>query len=59
MRVRMLETRRGTEDGFAIRLFEQGREYEMGDFLARQWIAAGRAQAVTPQKDTLQPSEKE
>lgn len=46
MRVRMLETRRDTEDGFTLRLFEAGREYEPGDFLARRLIAAGRAVAV-------------
>lgn len=46
MRVRMLETRRGTEDGYAVQLFEVGCEYDMADFLARSFIADGRAEAL-------------
>lgn len=53
MRVRMLETRRGTEDGYVVRRFVAGEEYEMADFLARSFIADGRAKAIdTP---TLNP----
>lgn len=46
MRVRMLETRRGTEDGFVVRRFEQGIVYDLADCLARRFIAAGRAEAM-------------
>lgn len=43
MRVRMLQTRRGTEDGFTIRQYMQDVEYDMGDGLAYAFIAAGFA----------------
>jgi hypothetical protein len=46
MRVRMLETRRGTEDGFTIRQYMRGMEYDMGDGLAYAFIAAGMAMKV-------------
>jgi hypothetical protein len=46
MLVRMLESRRGTEDGFAVRWFECGRVYDLADCLARGFIAAGRAEAL-------------
>lgn len=46
MRVRMLETRRGTEDGYVVQLFEAECEYDMVDFLARSFIADGRAEAL-------------
>lgn len=52
MRIRMLETRHDTEDGFAIRLLEAGREYEVRDFLACRLITAGRAVETIP--DTQQ-----
>lgn len=46
MRVRMLETRRDTEDGFSLRLLEKGKTYALRDYLARSLIAEGRAEAV-------------
>lgn len=53
MRVRMLETRRDTEDGFSLRLLECGKAYELRDYLARSLIAEGRAQ----QLDTITPKD--
>lgn len=57
MRIRMLETRRDTEDGFILRQLERQQEYELGDYLARRLIAAGRAVAVVqdgiPESSTL------
>lgn len=46
MLVRMLESRRGTEDGFVVCRFERGRVYDLADCLARGFIAAGRAEAL-------------
>jgi len=43
MRIAMLETRRGSEDGFVVRRFEQGRIYDVADMLARTFIRAGWA----------------
>jgi len=46
MRVRMLQTRRGTEDGFVVRLYQAGRDYHITDYLAKRFIASGYAIAV-------------
>lgn len=43
MRVRMLQTRRGTEDGFRVRQYKYGKVYEIKERLARSFIAAGYA----------------
>ena len=51
MRIRMLETRRGTENGFTINRYERDKEYEMGDSLASAFIAAGFAVKVHPPRD--------
>jgi len=39
----MLETRRGSEDGFAVLRFEKGRRYEVAESLARAFIRCGWA----------------
>lgn len=54
MRILMLETRRGTEDGFSVRQFVRGREYEIADSLARAFLAAGWA--VLPNRRSPQHS---
>lgn len=43
MRVQMLETRRGTEDGFTVRQYIAGKSYVMCEHLARAFLAAGYA----------------
>lgn len=43
MHILMLETRRGSEDGFAVRCFEGGRRYRVAESLARAFIRAGWA----------------
>lgn len=53
MRIKMLETRRGTEDGLVVREYRRGEEYELGDTLARAFLAAGfavRAPKAAPRK---------
>jgi hypothetical protein len=40
MYVRMLQTRRGSEDGFAVRRFYEGCVYDVADTLARIFINA-------------------
>jgi len=50
MQIRMLETRRGTENGVSIREYRAGEYYEVSDRLARAFIAAGFAiEIITPQ----------
>ncbi|MDB2415493.1 hypothetical protein N9W34_06950 [Rickettsiales bacterium] len=41
--IKMLETRKGTEDGFTVRQFRCGEIYEIRDGLARSFFAAGFA----------------
>jgi hypothetical protein len=44
MLIKMLQTRRGTEDGFSIQQFFKDQEYDVRDNLACAFIAAGYAQ---------------
>lgn len=39
----MLETRRGSEDGFVVRCFEKEQLYDVSDTLARAFIRSGWA----------------
>ena len=41
MLVTMLQTRRGTEDGFALRQYHKGHTYDMRDNLACAFISNG------------------
>ena len=43
MHIKMLETRRGTEDGFTVRQFIRDQEYDVSDSLAHAFFAAGFA----------------
>lgn len=43
MKLYMLETRRGTEDGFTVKRFMRGQTYEIAPDLARAFLAAGWA----------------
>ncbi len=47
MRVRMLETRRGASNGFTVKRYDQGGEYELSDSLALNFISQGAAKVVT------------
>lgn len=49
MKITMLETRRGTEDGYVVRRFDKGEQYEISGFLANQFIRNGWAEPVTIQ----------
>ncbi len=53
MRLRMLETRRGTEDGRVVRQFMAGETYDIADSLARAFLAAGFA--IRSQEDRKSP----
>ena len=46
MHIRMLETRRGSEDGHVVRLYERDGVYEVTEALAFEFIAKGYAVAV-------------
>jgi len=41
MRVRMLQTRKGSQDGIHAETFEAGRAYEMAPSLAKTWLDRG------------------
>jgi len=47
MKIRMLETRRGTEDGHTIQQFMKGQEYDVKSHLARSFLAAKYCELVT------------
>lgn len=48
MKIRMLETRRGTEDGFSVRQYFANEEYDVRPHLARAFLAAGWAVSTEP-----------
>lgn len=50
MKIKMLATKPGSEDGFTIRDYVEGREYEVGDALAKTFIDAGEAEKVKQAK---------
>ncbi len=52
MKIIMLHTRYGSEDGFAVRLFLRGQEYEIADCLAAYFISKSCAKLST---DPVQP----
>lgn len=43
MLVTMLGSMTGSEDGFNVKRFEKGQQYDMADMLARHWISMGYA----------------
>lgn len=47
MRIIMLQTRYGSEDGFVVRRFVKNQEYEMADSLAAYFIRYGLAAGIT------------
>lgn len=49
--IKMLETRKGTEDGFTVRQFEENKIYDVRDNLARRFIAADLAIKVINTKE--------
>lgn len=46
MQVTMKETRRGSEDGFTVRCYEQGETYDIADGLARAFLRDGSATRI-------------
>lgn len=48
MHIKMLQTRRGSEDGLRVRCYEAGRIYDLAEDLARAFIIAGSAKALAP-----------
>lgn len=43
MKIIMLQTRYGSEDGFTVRLFHQNQEYEVADSLGADFVRVGAA----------------
>jgi hypothetical protein len=43
MHILMLQSRRGSEDGYALRFYQQGHCYRAGDRLGRTFIRLGWA----------------
>lgn len=50
MKIIMLKTRYGSEDGFAVRLFLKGMEYEIASSLAIEFIRSGAAALAQTQE---------
>lgn len=49
MLIKMLETRRGSEDGFVVRRFMQGETYDVADSLAKRFLNDGWAYNAEPE----------
>lgn len=48
MKIRMLVTAAGADDGFSVRQYEKGVEYEVSEALARDFLAGKLAEVVEP-----------
>ncbi len=46
MKIQMLETHRGSEDNFGVKLFEAGKNYDVSHSLATQFVSRGWATEV-------------
>ena len=46
MKIRMIQTRLGTEDGFIVREYKCGTEYEIVEHLAKYFLNAGFAKQL-------------
>ena len=44
MKVKMLQTKRGTEDGFTVQQYLEGSTYDLTDQLAKNFLATGVAE---------------
>jgi len=55
MKIKMLETNPGSEDGFTVKDYEAGHEYEVGDALGRAFVDAKHAEEVKAQSKPEQP----
>ena len=53
MKIKMTQTRRGSEDGHVVKRFEKGQEYDVADTLARTFLRHGYAQVVDPAGQVL------
>ncbi len=58
--IKMLEDHRGSDDGFSVRLFIGGHVYtvgqDIGDTLARRFIAQGKAAEIDDNQTVAAPS---
>jgi len=50
-RVRMLESRLGSEDGYTVKRFMRGRVYEVSDFLLEAFILGGSVEIIDSPPD--------
>ncbi len=59
MIIRMLRTALGADDGYTVRTYDAGREYEVGSDLAREFLNSGVAveAAAAPQGGDDDPAE--
>lgn len=58
MKIKMLETRPGSENGYVVTDYEAGKEYNVGDALGRAFIDAGCAEAVGDKPKVDAPADK-
>lgn len=46
MKIRMLVTAPGADDGFTVLTYEAGKEYDVSDMLAKEFVGAKQAEIV-------------
>ena len=51
MKIKMTSTARGTDNGFSIRQYEAGKEYEVGSILGCHFVNNGFANSVEESHD--------
>ena len=58
MKIKMLETRPGSENGYTVTDYVEGVEYTVGEALGRAFIDAGYAEAVGEKPKADAPADK-
>lgn len=59
MKIRILKTIRGADDGIRVELYEAGTEYEVSEDLGTQLILAEAAEEITETPESAMPDEPE
>jgi hypothetical protein len=54
MKIIMLQTRYGSEDGFAVRLFRKNQEYEIAETLGAHFVRVGAGKIIKNQEKICQ-----
>lgn len=56
MKIKMLQDAPGSEDGFTVKDYEAGKEYEVGEALGRAFVGAEQAEEIKAKPAAEKPA---